>query len=61
VAWGKALSEPLGRGGVENAVKESETVGKGFFFIFTYKWIFSQSSSDFLHLTAPIRLARSVP
>jgi hypothetical protein len=55
------MSEPLGRGGVENAVKESETVGKGFFFIFTCKWIFLHSSSDFLHLTAPIRLDRSVP
>jgi len=40
VDWGKAMSEPVGRGGVENAVRESETVGKGFFFIFTYKWIF---------------------
>jgi len=55
------MSGPLGRGGVENAVKESETVRKGFFFIFTYKRNFSHSNSDFLHLTAPVMLARSVP
>ena len=41
--------------------KKVRLLWRDFFYIFTYKWIFSHSNSDFLHLTATIRLARSVP